>query len=517
MYFICTALSFIGKTLFVLVAVHVYVYWLDRYDLRRYPGPFLAKVSYIWLVWTGCTLRRSQILHEMHRKYGPIVRISPAELSFSGSVAFSSIYSRGSGVAKSSFYDAFATIGLPSIFATRQKIEHGQKRRMMYHFFTPKTVSEFAPRMTCAVDLLLAEWDARFANPSNSQNSEYIWFDCLPWCAFLAFDSMSNFIFGKSLGMVAMAQDTIAIPQDSRIALEYEIPDQTMEISLMKITGSRETYNYFVGILPTWWKPLGHALLRGPVKNGILVAKTVAYLLSQRLSLGTQGDTMDLVSRFLQRQELQTSEQEPLIAEMLTILVAGSDTTRNSLAAAIYYISRSPEIQAKLQAELDAHIHKNSSISLGDVQQLPYLDACINETLRMYSAVPGGLPRVVPEGGMSISGNDVVAGTTVGVHIYSLHHDPTVWGYDADTFNPDRWLAIDTEVVRQAFKPFSDGPAACIGKNLAMVQLRIVLASIFKRFEVIFQDPDNSVSLSFFPSFLQVSSNVSLYRTAFGR
>ncbi len=92
------------------------------------------------------------------------------------------------------------------------------------------------------------------------------------------------------------------------------------------------------------------------------------------------------------------------------------------------------------------------------MQQLPYLDACINETFRVYSAVPGGLPRVVPEGGMSIAGNDIVAGTTVGVHIYSLHRDSTIWGDDADTFNPDRWLDIDTEVVRRAFKPFSDGP-----------------------------------------------------------
>ncbi|PBL02712.1 cytochrome P450 [Armillaria gallica] len=493
MCFISTALSFVGKALFVLVAVHIYAYWVDRYDLRRYPGPFLAKFSYLWLVWTGWTLRRSQILHEMHRKYGPIVRISPAELSFSSSVAFSSIYSRGSGVEKSSFYDAFATIGLPSIFATRQKTEHGQKRRMMYHFFTPKTISEFSPQITCAVDLLLKEWDTRFADPSNSENRQYLWFDCLPWCAFLAFDSMSNFIFGKSFGMVATAQDTVTIPQDSRVILDYEIPNQTMEISLTEITGSRETYNYFVGILPTWWKPLGHAVLRGPVKNGLLVAKTVAYLLSRRLSLGTQGDTMDLVSRFLQRQELQTSEQEPLIAEVLTILVAGSDTTRNSLAAAIYYISRSPEIQAKLQAELDAHIPRNHSVSLEDVQQLPYLDACINETFRVYSAVPGGLPRVVPEGGMSIAGNDIVAGTTVGVHIYSLHRDSTIWGDDADTFNPDRWLDVDTEVVRRAFKPFSDGPAACIGKNLAIVQLRIVLASIFKRFEVILEDPDGSL------------------------
>ncbi|KAG7449472.1 cytochrome P450 [Guyanagaster necrorhizus] len=483
----------IGKVVFVLVALNVYAYWMDRYSLRRYPGPFLAKFSYLWLVCTGWTLRRSQILHEMHRKYGPVVRISPSELSFCSPSAFSAIYSRGSCVTKSNFYDAFATIGLPSIFATRQKTEHVQKRKMMYHFFTPKTVSEFAPRITCVVDLLLKEWDTRFADPSKSRDVQCVWFDCLPWCAFLAFDSMSDFIFGKSFGMVMAAKDIVTIPKDARLILDDERPEGTMEISLMHITGSRETYNYFVGILPAWWKPLGHAILRGPLKNGLLVAKTVAYLLSQRLSLGIQGGTMDLVGEFLQRQDPQTSAQESLIAEVLTILVAGSDTTRNSLAAAIYYISRSPQIQANLHAELDAHIPRNCSVSIEDVQQLPYLGACINETLRMYSAVPGGLPRVVPEGGMSISGNDIVAGTTVGVHIYSLHHNPLIWGDDAETFNPDRWLNLSSEVVRRAFKPFSDGPAACIGKTLAMVQLRIVLASIFKRFDVMCEHPDRAL------------------------
>ncbi len=105
--------------------------------------------------------------------------------------------------------------------------------------------------------------------------------------------------------MVATAQDTVTIPQDSRVILDYEIPNQTTEISLMEITGSRETYNYFVGILPTWWKPLGHAVLRGPVKKRVTGRQNRCVSVITRLSLGTQGDTMDLVSRFLQRQELQ--------------------------------------------------------------------------------------------------------------------------------------------------------------------------------------------------------------------
>ncbi len=96
---------------------------------------------------------------------------------------------------------------------------------------------------------------------------------------------------------------------------------------------------------------------------------------------------------------------------------------------------------------------------LEDVQQLPYLDACINETFRVYSAVPGGLPTSRARGQhVNCPAMISFAGTTVGVHIYSLHRDYTIWGDDADTFNPDRCLTSIPRVVRRAFKPFSDGP-----------------------------------------------------------
>lgn len=128
----------------------------------------------------------------------------------------------------------------------------------------------------------------------------------------------------------------------------------------------------------------------------------------------------------------------------------------------MHNISRNSSIQTTLQAELDRALPDARSITLDQVKRLPYLEACISETLRIYTAVPGGLPRVAPPGGIVIAGRPVAGGTTVGVHIYSIHRDVSVWGEDAEIFRPERWLDRTPEEMKRmatAFKPFSDGPA----------------------------------------------------------
>jgi benzoate 4-monooxygenase len=100
-----------------------------------------------------------------------------------------------------------------------------------------------------------------------------------------------------------------------------------------------------------------------------------------------------------------------------------------------------------------------SATAFADIEDLPFLGACLNETLRLYSPVGIGLPRTVPDSGIRISGEHFVGGTTVGVPIYTIHRDESVWGADAEEFRPERWLQDDDSKtkVMDAFKPFSDG------------------------------------------------------------
>ena len=92
------------------------------------------------------------------------------------------------------------------------------------------------------------------------------------------------------------------------------------------------------------------------------------------------------------------------------------------------------------------------------VKRLPYLEAVINEALRIHSTSGIGLPRLVPEGGLTVCGQFFPEGTVLSVPTYTIHRDREVWGEDVDAFRPERWFERDKNLVQKTFNPFSFGP-----------------------------------------------------------
>lgn len=137
------------------------------------------------------------------------------------------------------------------------------------------------------------------------------------------------------------------------------------------------------------------------------------------------------------------------------------------------------------------------------VKDLPYLDAVINEGNRLHSTVGAGLPRVVGAGGADILGRHFEEGTVVSVPGYHVHRDEAIWGPDAATFRPERWIEATGERKKrmmEAFVPFSVGPRyaavsdhlavvlrrsyrVCIGRSLAAQQLHVILATLLRRYD----------------------------------
>jgi benzoate 4-monooxygenase len=92
------------------------------------------------------------------------------------------------------------------------------------------------------------------------------------------------------------------------------------------------------------------------------------------------------------------------------------------------------------------------------VKRLSYLEAVINESLRIHSTSAVGLPRLVPEGGITIQDKYFPANTVLSVPSYTIHRDKDVWGEDADDFRPERWFERDQAAIQKTFNPFSFGP-----------------------------------------------------------
>ncbi|CEL58630.1 Benzoate 4-monooxygenase OS=Aspergillus niger GN=bphA PE=1 SV=1 [Rhizoctonia solani AG-1 IB] len=160
-----------------------------------------------------------------------------------------------------------------------------------------------------------------------------------------------------------------------------------------------------------------------------------------------------------------------------------------------------PEIQHELQAELDVHIPYSSSDEVDDneslaalpndtiacydaIKDLPYLNACVKEALRIHSTISTGLPRSVPLGRtITVAGQTFKAGSVISVPSYTTNRS-SVWGSDANEFRPGRWLESDAGSLNKYFVPFSVGPRACIGRNLAYMDLMLTAATLFRRYEV---------------------------------
>lgn len=205
-------------------------------------------------------------------------------------------------------------------------------------------------------------------------------------------------------------------------------------------------------------------------------ADVFAYL------LGEQGKQR----RKLDRRELQQ--------DCMLMVVAGSDTTSNTMTFCLYELARHPEVVARLREELDHLV--SDPLQPQEFDKLrdsaPLLNSCINETLRLWPPVPSGLqrtttaPLALPDTARGSQGKIVLpANTVASTHTWTIHRDPNNF-YDPDTFIPDRWMESQESSAAhnaKAWAPFGYGSTSCIGKNLAYMEMRAVLAQFIVRFD----------------------------------
>ncbi|KAM5385660.1 hypothetical protein ACJZ2D_000859 [Fusarium nematophilum] len=174
------------------------------------------------------------------------------------------------------------------------------------------------------------------------------------------------------------------------------------------------------------------------------------------------------------------------VAEAIEFLVAGSDTTATTLTVGLLEILCNPGIKERLVAQLDDAIPDKKDLPPVQVlERLDYLSACVKEAIRFAMAVPGRLPRIVPDDltePLVVDGYAVPPGTIVSMSAHTMHSSTEIWGPDARFFNPDRWLAPDAKNLEKYMVSFSKGARMCLGQNLVPVEMTIILASLFRRY-----------------------------------
>jgi len=161
--------------------------------------------------------------------------------------------------------------------------------------------------------------------------------------------------------------------------------------------------------------------------------------------------------------------------------VAGSETTATFLSAVTYYLLKNQTAMQKLKAEIRNAFASSKEINAETTARLPYLHAVTEEGLRIFPPVSFPLARISP--GANVDGVYVPLGMAVSTNSYAITRDPRYWT-QPESFIPERWLeGSGYDDLKEASKPFSIGPRACLGMNLAYMEMRIILAKAVWHFD----------------------------------
>ena len=171
--------------------------------------------------------------------------------------------------------------------------------------------------------------------------------------------------------------------------------------------------------------------------------------------------------------------------EVITLFTAGHETTGNALTWLWYLVGKHPEVEAKLQAEVDAVVG-DSTLTLEDADKLVYTTAVIKESMRLYPPVWLFARRAL--GDDRIDGFPIPKDSTVWMSAYVVHRHPDLWERP-DAFEPERFLNDNaSNQHRFAYFPFGGGPRQCIGLHFAMLEMQLIVAILARKFRFVLDE-----------------------------
>lgn len=444
------------------VACLIYhVYWtLFSTPLAKVPGPRLFSLTGLRLAKEDFQGTRTRKIHRLHQQYGPAVRVGPSEVSFNSLTALRQIYGAGSAFGRpAAFYRMFDMYGQAHLFTFFSSAEHAARKKIMSQMYSKSAVLK-SPVADSIQSKAKEFTDLIESDPQTASN-------LVKSLHFFSLDNISWMTF-RDRGATG--------------ALAGQVSDREILRDIDEATSRR--YSWFQIHLPLYTRLVmscGSYLRLSLDVFGLLPGKSpLAYSGLQDYALATfdanrQDKNLVPVSdgglmMRLFHEKASNSGKTPIsdmdiAAECADHLDAGLKTTSDTLMFALWALSLPghQQYQRRLIGEVK-DIAGNGSILPADVcDRLPFLDAVIKETLRLYAPIPASQPRSSSRD-TTIDGYHIPAGTIVSCQAFSLHRNPDVFP-DPYTFNPDRWLAGDAETaeLKRWWWPFSSGARTCLG------------------------------------------------------
>ncbi|KAF8858714.1 putative benzoate 4-monooxygenase cytochrome P450 [Acephala macrosclerotiorum] len=472
--------TLIKLLVFAILALQYFAF-KNLLRIKGVPGPKLYALTKWRLAYDDWRGTRTRTINQLHQEFGPVVRIGPNEMSFNSLSALKTIYGAGSGFERTTYYRMFDVYGRPNLFSFTSVKAHGERKKLLNHAYSKSSILKVT-----APAVEQKAWEYMKLLETSPETASEIFHSL----HYYSLDNITHFLYGENFG----ATSALAGSASDRAIMDDVLDPARRKMSwflvhlprytkwLITRTGLAETM--VAGLLPQK-KPTAMTGLR----THALKSWETFYASSSNMKARSKSTTIigKLWDHHISKKQGGLLNLE-IASEVADHFLAGIDTTSDTLMFLIWALSLPEnlhsqqklidEVLAMPKSDLDAR-----GIPTADATgKLPYLDAVIKETLRLYAPLPASEPRLLPTD-TTIDGFQVPANTTVGMSPYSLHRNPEVYR-DPLVFNPDRWLgdAKDVAEMKKWFWAFSSGGRMCIGLHLAMAEMTTLTAAIYREY-----------------------------------
>lgn len=344
----------------------------------------MTQIPMVSHIWRGSY---ADMLCRLHSQFGPVVRVSPHELSFNDPRAWKDIHGHQKtgkpSITKHPDWFVPAINDVHTIISANDA-DHARMRRIFSHAFSDKALRLQEPLFAKYADLLVAKLKELAQHPTHKV-------DLVSMYNYTTFDIMSDLTFGEPLQLLSNAA---YIPWVQNI---FQSIRSGSKIGIIR---------YWPGLMALAKKLTGNTFQRNRVIHFDYSARRV----DRRLARGShEPDIWNLV---LQAPEGQGLSVEEMYANTTVFMIAGTETTATLLSGVTWYLLRHPDVLARLVAEIRGAFASDADISMEKLQRLRYLRVCLEEGLRMYPPVPIGLPCLVPASGAEICGRWIPGGVS---------------------------------------------------------------------------------------------------------
>ncbi|OQE15890.1 hypothetical protein PENSTE_c026G05329 [Penicillium steckii] len=457
--------------------------------LRQFPGPIVAGWSNLWRMFHVRRGRYHLVIQGLHKKYGPVVRIAPNVLDLDLPELIKTIYSTKEDYLKTEFYHGSSALSngkiIYNLFSECDRSIHSVQKRPISKYYSLNGILSLEGHIDTMIRNLCQRLDEKFVDVSKSSQI----CDLGEWVSFYTWDVVGQATFSQPIGYLEKGYDFDHTLRTANIAMDYFS---------------------FVGQMPI----LDHLLDKNPIyRLGPPSFGTITNISIQHLMDRLQGNDAkihdpskpDFLDRFIEAKEKfpDVVDDMQIISYLMINMIAGADTTGITLNAALYFSLKHPYVWERLRSEIPAHGFESEPqvIAFKDTREFPYLNAVVREAMRCHPGAAMCLERYVPEGGLNLpDGRHIPERCIVGMNPYIVGRNESVWGKDAETFRPERWLRDEVLETEEEFQQrlrlmnnsdltFGGGSRMCIGKHLGLLEIYKVLATIVSRYDVRLVDP----------------------------